>query len=127
VRIRVAALQQSARQTIAATDAQAQRREAVLVGTAASAILASFAMIALLAVRRRRAARASGDLLSSVLDNAPVGLGFLDGDLRIRHLNLALTTMSEGYGTSCQIYAKRWSRNCGRRWQRGTASRTSRW
>ena len=96
VRIRVAALQQSARQTIAATDAQAQRREAVLVGTAASAILASFAMIALLAVRRRRAARASGDLLSSVLDNAPVGLGFLDGDLRIRHLNLALTTMSEG-------------------------------
>ena len=38
-------------------------------------------------------------LLEGVLENAPVGLGFLDRDLNIRHMNQALESMSErGFG-----------------------------
>ena len=58
-------------------------------------ILLAFALVAALAVRRRREHRASAGLLQGVLENAPVGLGLLDGDLRVRHMNRALGTMSD--------------------------------
>ena len=58
-------------------------------------ILVAFALVAALAVRRRREQRASAGLLQGVLENAPVGLGLLDGDLRVRHMNRALSTMSD--------------------------------
>src|ERR1700712_4247568 len=50
-------------------------------------------------VRRREGQRMTA-LLEGVLENAPVGLGFLDRDLNIRHMNKALESMSErGFGT----------------------------
>ena len=95
VRAAVATIQDTARARIGSTE-QAQARLGPLLQTiAAAAVVAAFAAIALLAVRRRRAERASTALLESVLDNAPVGLGFLDPALSVRHMNRALSTMSE--------------------------------
>src|SRR6195952_2662634 len=49
-------------------------------------------------VRRREGQRMTA-LLEGVLENAPVGLGFLDRDFNIRHMNQALESMSErGFG-----------------------------
>ncbi len=39
--------------------------------------------------------RPSNALLQGVLDHAPVGLGFLDDTLHVRHMNRALSTMSD--------------------------------
>ena len=58
-------------------------------------ILLAFALVVALAVRRRREQRTSANLLQGVLENAPIGLGLLDGDLRVRHMNRALSTMSD--------------------------------
>ena len=63
--------------------------------SAALAAVLAFSAIGLLALRRRRAQLASAALLEGVLDNAPVGLGFLDPALNVRHMNRALTTMSD--------------------------------
>ena len=62
------------------------------------AILAVALLTRLALVRRRESQRSSG-LFKGVLANAPVGLGFVDGELKIRHMNQALATMSErGFG-----------------------------
>ncbi|MGE7416715.1 response regulator [Methylobacterium tarhaniae] len=61
--------------------------------------LAAVALLARLALVRRRESQRMADLLESVLENAPVGLGFLDRDLNLRHMNRALGNMSErGFG-----------------------------
>jgi PAS domain S-box-containing protein len=66
--------------------------------TLASA-LAAVGLLARLAMVRRRENLRMADLLEGVLENAPVGLGFLDRDLNIRHMNRALNNMSErGFG-----------------------------
>ena len=95
VRASVARMQGRARGRMEAADRQASARTRALQAVSIAAVLASFATIVLLAIRRRRAERASTALLGSVLDNAPVGLGFLDPALRVQHLNRALSTMSE--------------------------------
>ena len=59
------------------------------------ATLAAFALIARLAVQRRAEQRAASALLEGVLDHAPVGLGFLDASLHVRHMNRSLSTMSD--------------------------------
>ena len=59
------------------------------------ATLAAFALIARLAARRRAEQRAANALLEGVLDHAPVGLGFLDQSLHVRHMNRALSVMSD--------------------------------
>ena len=61
------------------------------VGTA----LGAFALMAWLAAKRRQEQRASQALLEGVLEHAPVGLGFLDAALDVRHMNRALSTMSD--------------------------------
>ncbi|ACA17939.1 multi-sensor hybrid histidine kinase [Methylobacterium sp. 4-46] len=62
--------------------------------------LAAAGLLARLAILRRREGRRTAALLAGVLENAPVGLGFLDRDLTIRHMNRALESMSErGLGT----------------------------
>ncbi|MGY2052598.1 response regulator [Methylobacterium sp. JK268] len=67
---------------------------------ALAAALGAVGLVARLAVRRRREGRRMEALLTGVLENAPVGLGFLDRDLNIRHMNRALESMSErGLGT----------------------------
>ncbi len=58
-------------------------------------MLAAFALMARLAARRRREQAAGNALLQGVLDHAPVGLGFLDETLHVRHMNRALSTMSD--------------------------------
>ena len=95
VRASVARMQGRARGRMDVADRQASARTRALQAVSIAAVLASFATIVLLAIRRRRAERASTALLGSVLDNAPVGLGFLDPALRVQHLNRALSTMSE--------------------------------
>ncbi|RYC32092.1 response regulator [Lichenibacterium minor] len=62
---------------------------------AIGAALGAFALMAWLAAKRRQDQRAASALLEGVLDHAPVGLGFLDADLDVRHMNRALSTMSD--------------------------------
>ena len=56
--------------------------------------LLAFAAMTTVAFRRRRAQLASTALLEGVLDNATIGLGFLDTGLKVQHMNKALTAMS---------------------------------
>ena len=59
------------------------------------------------ALRRRQEHRNSQALLDGVLENAPVGLGFLDPSLRVRHVNQALARMGEkalGVGPGMSIW-----------------------
>ena len=61
--------------------------------------LGAIVLLARLALVRRRESLRMSALLDGVLANAPVGLGFLDRDLKIRHMNRALAVMSErGFG-----------------------------
>ncbi|GJD54651.1 Autoinducer 2 sensor kinase/phosphatase LuxQ [Methylobacterium dankookense] len=61
--------------------------------------LGAIALLARLALVRRRESLRMSALLDGVLANAPSGLGFLDRDLKIRHMNRALAVMSErGFG-----------------------------
>lgn len=66
-----------------------------LAFTAAFAAILAFSAMAHVALRRRRAQMASAALLEGVLDNAPVGLGFLDPMLKVRTMNRALTAMGD--------------------------------
>ena len=70
-------------------------RSLVLTVLSAFAGIVACGWFGWLAVSRRRKEKAANALLEGVLDNAPVGLGFLDRTLRVRHLNRALATMSE--------------------------------
>ena len=94
IRVAIATLQAAARARIAESDRD-QAKLPWLEAGAAAAVLAAFAAVAALALRRRLAERASTALLSSVLDNAPIGLGFLDPALRVKHMNQSLTAMAE--------------------------------
>ena len=71
-------------------------RSQVLVASGAFFVAATAACgwFALLALSRRRKERTTNALLEGVMRNAPIGLGFLDRDLRVRHLNHALVSMS---------------------------------
>jgi PAS domain S-box-containing protein len=82
-----------------AAERRIRQRDAVRgdVLTAASLGLVLLACLALgaYALARRRAERAATRTLEGVLENAPVGLGFLDRDLRLRQANKALAAMGE--------------------------------
>ncbi|MBK3426105.1 response regulator, partial [Methylobacterium ajmalii] len=79
-------------------EANALRTPILALVTLLSA-LAAAGLLARLALVRRRESQRMADLLESVLENAPVGLGFLDRDLNLRHMNRALGNMSErGFG-----------------------------
>ncbi len=58
-------------------------------------VLAACGLVGAYVLARRRAERGSRALLEDVLENAPVGLGFLDRSLRFRHANRALTRLGE--------------------------------
>jgi len=93
VRGRMDELQRGARLRLADAERTAARRGAVLEVVAICAVLIAFAALALVAWQRRRAERASAALLASVLDHAPIGLGFFDGDFRLKHMNHTLTAL----------------------------------
>ncbi|MCJ2049824.1 response regulator [Methylobacterium sp. J-070] len=99
IRAATAAADQGADEALAESDHRDRLRYTIL--TAISLLCASLAvaLLARLALVRRRESQRSSGLFEGVLANAPVGLGFLDGDLKIRHMNRALATMSErGFG-----------------------------
>jgi len=95
VRERVAYL----RQTLGGRIAEQERRDSLrsIAITTASLAAAALACIlfAALAMIRRRQQRETLQLLQGVLDNAPIGLGFLDRNFRFRHMNRALAAMSD--------------------------------
>ncbi len=67
----------------------------LLIAVAAVAAVLACVLLAALAWRRRRRQLAADAMLAGVLENAPVGLGFLDRELRVRHMNRALAEMGE--------------------------------
>ncbi len=71
----------------------------ILQAVAGISIVLAFAAMALVAIRRRSAERASAALLNSVLENAPVGLGFIGKDARVRHVNQAVLALGERSGS----------------------------
>ncbi len=95
VRTQVAAIQDEARVRIAHQTARNETRNRVMSGVAAGAALIAACWLAAVALIRHRQQRSAADLLQGVLENAPVGLGFLDEDMRFRHMNLALAAMGD--------------------------------
>ncbi len=70
---------------------------------------AAVALLARLSLLRRRESQRSRGMLDDVLGNAPVGLGFLDRDLAVRHMNDALSRMADGgvlAGLGCQLWSR---------------------
>ena len=82
VRTTVAAVQRAARTRMAKADRREAVRAPLVFGLAALASLLGFLVIAWVAWRRRRAERMVQSLLTGVMDNAPIGLGFLDPGLK---------------------------------------------
>ena len=99
LRVEAAALQaETAAQLDAVRAREGWRSLGLSLVTGASA-LAAIVLLARLALVRRQESLRMSRLLDGVLANAPVGLGFLDRALNIRHMNRALATMSErGFG-----------------------------
>ena len=64
-----------------------------LVSLAAAGL--AVALLARQSLSRRREGQRSRERLGDVLGNAPVGLGFLDPDFGLRHMNRALSEMAE--------------------------------
>ena len=95
IRDEVAAIRQDLAARIATRERRGQMREVALTALSSLLGLAACAWFVALAVFRRRREQASNALLGGVLDNAPIGLGFLDRGLRVRHLNRALAAMAE--------------------------------
>ena len=95
IRVEVATIRQHLAARIAARERRGEVREVVLTVLSSLLGLAACGWFVALAVLRRRREQASGALLAGVLDNAPIGLGFLDRGLRVRHFNRALAAMAE--------------------------------
>ncbi len=94
VRLLAAGIQATARTEMARADHFQNVWSSVLEALSVVALLLAFSGIVFLSIVRRRAERASTALLGRVLDNAPVGLGLIDSDSRIRHVNPALARIS---------------------------------
>ncbi len=77
-----------------------------LVSLAAAAL--AVALLARQSLSRRREGQRSRERLGDVLGNAPVGLGFLDGDFGLRHMNRALADMA-GRGLGAGLGAPLWT------------------
>jgi PAS domain S-box-containing protein len=99
VRLEAAARQEVAAANLAALQVRAHLRGLLLFLLSGLSALGAIVLLARLALVRRQESLRMSRLLDGVLANAPVGLGFLDRDLQIRHMNRALATMSErGFG-----------------------------
>ncbi|MGH1574864.1 PAS domain-containing protein [Methylobacterium sp. P31] len=98
-RTEAAARQDAAAAQLAALQSREHWRGLALFLLSGAAALGAIILLARLALVRRQESLRMSRLLDGVLANAPVGLGFLDRDLKIRHMNRALATMSErGFG-----------------------------
>ncbi len=59
------------------------------------AVLAACGLLAALALARRRTEQRAQALLRGVMEHAPIGLGFLDRELRLSHANRSLAQLGE--------------------------------
>ena len=99
IRMEASARQAITVQHLADVQTRERWRGLILFLLSGMAALAAIVLLARLALVRRQESLRMSRLLDGVLANAPVGLGFLDRDLKIRHMNRALATMSErGFG-----------------------------
>ncbi|MDB5645380.1 response regulator [Methylobacterium sp.] len=99
VRAAAKAVQTQADTVLAATEARDRVLSLVLSLVSIASALAAVALLGRLALVRRRDEQRTAALLDGVFANAPVGLGFLNRDLTIQHMNRALATMNErGFG-----------------------------
>ncbi len=90
---KIAALQSAAASRIDKRDRRTRTERRWLTVASLLSLAGAIALVALFAARRRFESRAATSLLDSVLENAPVGLGLLDGSLQVRHMNRALAAM----------------------------------
>jgi PAS domain S-box-containing protein len=95
VRAEAERLQSAQRGQIEALERRDRERATWLNLAALLCVLAACGLAAATILARRRAERGSRALLEDVLENAPVGLGFLDRSLRFRHANRALAKLGE--------------------------------
>ena len=86
--------QDHARDSLARSEKTEFWRGLILSLVCAASALAAMALLGRIALLRRRDSQRMTALLDGVLANAPVGLGFLDHTLSIRHMNRALETMN---------------------------------
>ena len=99
IRAATRSAQEQASGTLARLEREDRLRSLLLSLLCGASTLVGVALIARLAMVRRRESQRMTALLDGVLANAPVGLGFLDRDLRIRHMNRSMESMSErGFG-----------------------------
>ena len=94
VRVEIAHLQHQGDDRIADIGQQQRRDDQLRVGSVIG-LVASCLMLGIATLLRRREQQASRRLFEGVMENAPIGLGILDPSLRIRHINHALSKMSE--------------------------------
>ncbi|KQP13995.1 response regulator [Methylobacterium sp. Leaf93] len=86
--------QDHARDSLARSETTEFWRGLILSLVCAASGLAAMGLLGRIALLRRRDSQRMTALLDGVLANAPVGLGFLDQTLSIRHMNRALETMN---------------------------------
>jgi PAS domain S-box-containing protein len=99
IRTEMRAAQDQATEALSRLEREDRLRSLVLSVLCGVSGLVGVALIARLAMVRRRESQRMTSLLDGVLANAPVGLSFLDRDLRIRHMNRSMESMSErGFG-----------------------------
>ncbi|KQP03453.1 histidine kinase [Methylobacterium sp. Leaf99] len=99
VRAAAKVIQDQANATLVEVEGQDRTWSFVLLLISIASALGAVGLLGRLAFVRRREEQRMAVLLDGVFANAPVGLGFLDRDLRIRHMNRALATMNErGFG-----------------------------
>ncbi len=95
IRVQARQLQANAQ----AREQRLRRRDAargdLLTAVSLALVLIACLLLGTYALARRRAERAATATLQGVMENAPVGLGFLDRDLRLRQANRALAAMGE--------------------------------
>ena len=99
VRAAAKGVQNHANAVLATSEERDRVLSLVLLLVSIAAALGAVGLLGRLALVRRRDEQRTAALLDGVFANAPVGLGFLDRDLTIQHMNRALATMNErGFG-----------------------------
>ena len=94
-RAEIAELQREADSWVDRYERQDRRRYLLFTALSLGAALLAAAYFAYLAMRRRRDSERSSALLEGVSENAPVGLGFLDAELRFQNMNRTLAAMND--------------------------------
>jgi len=70
-------------------------RSDLLTAASLGLVILACLLLGAYALARRRAERAATQTLQGIMENAPIGLGFLDREFRLRQANRALAAMGE--------------------------------